>query len=271
MIRDEIARRVGEAVGAGTVAIERAPGDPGLFGPGSASWRVHGDLGVMLVGGVAALLMQMLHPRALAGVWDHSDWRRDAAGRLKRTAAFVGVATFGGTAQVEAAVARVRRIHERVRGTLPDGARYAADEPALLTWVHACEVGMFLAAHRRYRDPWMPPAGRDRYVAEQARLARMLGADGVPEGEEALGRYFRDVRPELRADGRTREVSRLLLAQPAASLLTAPMGAVALRAGVELLPRWAARMHGLALSGPERVGARVGALGMGAVLRWAMR
>lgn len=261
---------MGDALGMGGTAIERPPGDPGLFGPGSASWRVHGDVSSMLVGGIAALLMQMLHPRALAGVWDHSDWRRDAAGRLKRTAAFVGVATYGGTRQVEAAVARVRRIHERVTGTLPDGAPYSADEPALVTWVHACEVDMFLASHLRYRDPWLPGAERDRYLFEQARLARMLGATHPPEDRAALARYFREVRPELRADGRTREVSRLLLSQPSPSLLTAPMGAAAMRAAVDLLPGWARRMHGFRLSLPEQAGARAGALGMGAVLRWAM-
>lgn len=270
MLRKGIAERVGAALGAGEVAIVRPDGDPGLFGPGSASWRVHGDLPSMLVGGVAALLLQMLHPRALAGVWDHSNWRRDAAGRLKRTATFVGVATFGGTAQAEAAVARVRRIHAHVRGTLPDGTPYAADEPALLTWVHACEVEMFLAAHLRYRDPRLPLAEQNRYVAEQARLARLLGAEEVPEARDAMSRYFRRVRPELRADERSREVSRLLLAQPAASLLTAPMGAVTMRAAVDLLPGWARRMHGLRLSLPEQAGARAGAMGMGAVLRWAM-
>lgn len=270
MLRNGIADRVGQALGIGQVAIERAPDDPGLFGPGSASWRVHGDVPSMLVGGVAALLLQTLHPRALAGVWDHSNWRRDAAGRLKRTAAFVGVTTFGGTAQAEAAVARVRRIHERVQGCLPAGEPYSANEPALVTWVHACEVAMFVAAHLRYRDSALPGAEQDRYLAEQARLARMLGAEEPPESRAALARYFREVRPELRADERSHEVSRLILAQPSASLMTAPMGAVTMRAAVDLLPGWASRMHGLRLSLPDRAGARAGAMGMGAVLRWAM-
>lgn len=270
MIKREIARRVAALVGAGEVAIDRPPGDPGLFGPGSASWRVHGDLSVMLVGGVAALLLQTLHPRALAGVWDHSGWRRDPVGRLKRTASFVGVTTYGGTAQAEAAVAQVRRIHRRVCGTLPDGTPYAADEPALLTWVHACEVDMFGAAHRRYREPWLSGAEQDRYLAEQARLARMLGAEDVPEDRAALRRYFLQVRPELRADERTRAVSRLLLAQPSPSLATAPLGQVLLRAGVDLLPGWARRMHELRVPFPGAPALRVGTLGVGSVLRWAM-
>ncbi|PAX08324.1 histidine kinase [Sphingomonas lenta] len=254
-------------LGADDVAF--ADGDHGLFGPGSASWRVHGDFASMLIGGVAALLMQMLHPQALAGVWDHSDWRRDMAGRLRRTARFVGVATYGSSAQVEAAVARVRRIHASVRGVLPDDTPYAADEPALLRWVHACEVDCFLRAHLRYRDPRMTGAEQDRYLAEQARLARMLGAEDVPETRDALARHLRNVRPELRADARTREVSRLMLAQPSPSLLTAPVNGVLLRAGVDLLPPWAKRMHGLKLPPGRAAAVRLGALGLGSVLRWA--
>ena len=270
MIRQQIRKRFAALVGADAVAIERPRGDPGLFGPGSASWTVHGDMGVMLTGGIAALLLQMLHPRALAGVWDHSAFRRDMAGRLKRTAQFVGVTTYGGTAQAEAAVARVRRIHAHVKGKLADGTPYAADEPALLTWVHACETAMFLQAHRRYRDPWLAGATADRYLAEQARLARLLGAEQVPETRATLAGYFRNIRPELRADERTRTVSRLMLAQPSPSLLAAPLGGVMLRAGVDLLPGWAKRMHELRVPFPGTPAVRAGALGVGTVLRWAM-
>lgn len=269
-VRREIARRVQSLVGADGLSLDRPDGDHGLFGPGSASWVVHGDVSVMLIGGVSALLMQMLHPGALAGVWDHSDFRRDMTGRLRRTAQFVGVATYGSTSQAEAAIARVRRIHAHVRGTLPDGAPYAADDPALLTWVHAAEVDAFLRAHLRYRDPWFPASEQDRYLAEQARLARMLGAEEVPESRAELAAYFRRVRPELRADGRTRTVSRLMLAHPSPSLATAPFNNVLLRAGVDLLPAWARRMHGLRLPFPGAPAIRAGALGVGSVLRWAM-
>lgn len=270
-VRHDIARRVEALIGADDVDLTRPPGDPGLFGPGSASWTVHADFSVMLIGGISALLMQMLHPAALAGVWDHSGFRRDMAGRLKRTARFVGVATFGGTAQVEAAVARVRRVHAHVRGVLPDGTPYSANDPALLTWVHAAEVDAFLRAHLRYRDPRFPAAAQDRYLAEQARLARMLGAEDVPESRDALARYFRDMRPALRADERSREVSRLMLAQPSPDLMTAPFNRVMLRAGVDLLPAWARRMHGLDQSPPRSAAVRAGALGVGAMLRWALR
>ncbi|WP_375427916.1 oxygenase MpaB family protein [uncultured Sphingomonas sp.] len=269
-VKQGIARRVEALLGSGEVDLARADGDVGLFGPGSASWVVHGDFSSMLIGGVSALLVQMLHPRALAGIWDHSGFRRNMVGRLRRTAQFVGVATYGSTPQVEAAVARVRRVHGSVRGALPDGTPYSADDPALLTWVHVAEVDAFLRAHLRYRDPWFPPERQDAYLAEQARLARMLGAGDVPETRGELQAYFRRVRPELRADERTREVSRLMLAQPSPSLATAPANALMLRAGVDLLPGWARRMHGLRVPFPGAPAVRAGALGVGGVLRWAM-
>lgn len=267
-VRRGIAERVARLVGSGEVSLERPPGDPGLFGPGSASWAVHGDFAAMLIGGVSALLMQMLHPSAMAGVWDHSHFRRDMTGRLKRTAQFVAGTTFGSTETAEALVARVRRVHAGVRGTRADGVAYRADDPALLTWVHAAEVDAFLRAHLRYRDPFFSRG--DEYLAEQARLARMLGAEGVPETRAELRGYFRAVRPQLLADERTRNVSRLMIAQPSPSLATAPFNAVMMRAGVDLLPDWARRMHGLRLPFPGAPAVRAGAVGVGAVLRWAL-
>ncbi|MEM9714223.1 MAG: oxygenase MpaB family protein, partial [Actinomycetota bacterium] len=125
---------------------ERA--DDGWFGPGSATWHVHGDLS-MLVGGVRALLLQTLHPGAMAGVADHSSYREDPLGRLHRTGAFVGATTFGSTAEAEQAVEVVRTVHRRVVGTTPEGVPYSADDPHLLLWVHATEVDSFLRAHVR--------------------------------------------------------------------------------------------------------------------------
>jgi uncharacterized protein (DUF2236 family) len=182
----------------------------------------------------------------------------------------VGGTTYGSTATATALVERVRRIHDRVQGTLPDGTPYSANDPALLTWVHAAEVDAFLRAHQRYKDPFMPPARADRYLAEQARLARMMGAEDVPETRGELIAYFERMRPALRADERTREVSRLMLAQPSPSLATAPFNQVMLQAGVDLLPDWARRMHGLQLPFPGAPAVRAGALGVGAVLRWAL-
>ena len=270
-LKDAIGDRVRGMVGSGELDLTRPDGDPGLFGPDSVTWRVHGDFTSMMIGGICSLLVQMLHPAALAGVWDHSDFRRDMLGRLKRTAQFVTVTTYGSTAAAEAMIARVARVHERVTGTLPDGTPYAASDPALLTWVHAAEVDSFLRAHLRYRDPMMPVARQDAYVAEMARVAEALGACDVPQTRAALSAYLAGMRPALRIDARTREVARLLVRRPSPSLLNAPANALMMRAGVELLPGWAARMHGWSLPGATRPAIRLGALGVGGLMRWALR
>ncbi|WP_188658060.1 oxygenase MpaB family protein [Sphingomonas metalli] len=270
-MRRAIGNRVRGLVGSGELDLSRPPGDPGLFGPGSATWAVHGDFTSMMIGGVASLLVQMLHPAALAGVWDHSNFRRDMTGRLRRTAQFISVTTFGSTEAAERMIGRVRRVHERVTGTLPDGTPYAASDPDLLAWVHAAEVDAFLRAHLRYRDPAMPVARQDAYVAEMAQVAERLGAIDVPRTRAALNAYIEGMRPALRADARTREVAGLLIRQPSPSLLNAPVNAVMMQAGIELMPRWAARLHGFGVPLAQRPAVRLGAHGVGQLLRWALR
>ncbi|USU13711.1 oxygenase MpaB family protein [Sphingomonadaceae bacterium OTU29THOMA1] len=272
-IRETIQGQVHRLVGFGDGAVDltRPPGDDGLFGPGSAAWVVHGDFTAMMAGGVAALLLQMLHPGALAGVWDHSNFRRDMLGRLRRTAQFISGTTYGATATAEALIAKVRTIHDRVAGTLPDGTPYSANDPDLLTWVHVAEVGSFLAAHRRYRDPAFPDAEQDRYLAEYAIVAEKLGATGVPRTRNQIDAYMVRIRPQLRADHRTREVARALLQQQPASLAMAPAQKLLMEGGIDLLPDWAARMHGLERPLVGRPAVRAGMAGIGSVLRWALR
>ena len=272
-LRDTIQTQVHRLVGFGDGAVDltRPPGDDGLFGPGSAAWVVHGDFTAMMTGGVAALLLQMLHPGALAGVWDHSNFRRDMLGRLRRTAQFISGTTYGSTATAETLIAKVRRIHDRVAGTLPDGTPYSANDPDLLTWVHVAEVASFLAAYRRYRDPAFPTAEQDRYLGEYAVVAEKLGATGVPRTRAALDAYLSAIRPQLRVDHRTREVSRALLRQQPASLAMAPAQTVLMEGGIDLLPDWAARMHGLGRPPIGRPAVRAGVAGIGSVLRWALR
>jgi uncharacterized protein (DUF2236 family) len=267
-LRSTIRTRVRGLVGSGEVDLSRPPGDDGLFGPGSAPWRIHGDFTSMIIGGVSALLLQMLHPRALAGVWDHSDFRRDRHGRLKRTAAFISVTTFGSTAKAEAMIARVRRVHDRVAGTLPDGTPYSANDPELLTFVHVAEVDSFLRAHLRYKDAGLPGAVQDRYLTDYAEVARRLGAEDVPTSRREIAEYYRRIRPELRFDARTRDVAQALLAR-GDEVMAEPMRLMVFAAGRDLLPDWAAAMHGSvpALAAPA---IRSGARGMGRVLRWAL-
>lgn len=159
-------------------AVERRT--DGLFGPKSVAWRVHGDVTTMMVGGIAALLLQMLHPAVLAGVWDHSNFRRDMHGRLRRTARFIAVTTYSGRSEALAAIERVRSVHEHVQGHLPDGTAYSAADPELLTWVHLTETISFLDAWIRYGEPTMSRSDQDRYFAEVAVVAEALGAGAVP-------------------------------------------------------------------------------------------
>lgn len=268
-LRAAIGGRVRALVGSGEMDLSRPPGDDGMFGPGSASWRVHGDFSAMMIGGVSALLLQMLHPLALAGVWDHSDFRRDRLGRLRRTAQFITITTFGSTAAAEKSIARVRAIHARVAGALPDGTPYVADDPRLLTWVHVAEVDSFLRAYLRYREPGLPGAEQDRYLAETASVARKLGATDVPVTRREVADYFAAIRPDLRCDARTRDVADALLA-PGDDAATSSAMALVTQAGIDLLPPWAATMHGRGVPAIGRPMVRTAARGMAGVLRWAL-
>ena len=255
--------------GRGERPVQRS-GDS-LFGPGTVAWRVHGDVTGMMVGGVAALLLQMLHPAVLAGVWDHSNFRADMLGRLRRTARFIAVTTYAGRDEATAAIDRVRTIHHHVHGTLPDGTPYGAGDPHLLAWVHVCEATCFLAAWRRYGEPRMSAPDQDRYFAETATVAERLGADPVPRDRAAAAQLIDKIRPELRADARTREVSRLVLGQRAPNRAVAPLQAMTFQAAIDLLPDWARRMHELPAPGLSRPLVRAGTRGIAETLRWAFR
>ena len=267
-VRQMIAAQVRDAVGAepGTPL----PIGPGLFAPAAVARRVHGDVATMMIGGVAALMMQMLHPEALAGVWDHSNFRKDSAGRLRRTAQFIGGTTYGNQAFADGLIGRVNRIHAAVRGVLPDGTPYFANDPAVLNWVHVAGADAFLRAYVRYREPGMGRDDQDRYFAETAVVARRLGAAAVPETQRGVAVYLRDMRTMLRADERTRDVIGALLAQPAPNAAAAAASKLMIAAGIDLLPGWARDMHRLRSPLLGRPAIRTVALGIGGVLHWAM-
>ena len=241
----------------------------GLFGPNAVAWRVHGDVTAMMVGGVAGLLMQMLHPAVLAGVWDHSKFRDDMQGRLRRTARFIALTTYGSRDEAEAIIARVRRIHSHVHGTLQDGRPYAANDPAMLAWVHATETTTFLDGWRRYGEPGMRAADQDRYFAEMAQVGTALGADPVPRTRAEAQRFIQSMRPQLLYDARTREVARLVLHRRAPQPLAEPLQALTMRAGVDLLPEWARRMHALPNPPLGRPLLRASTFGIAKTLQWA--
>ena len=219
--------------------------DPGLFGPASVAWRVHGESS-MLIGGLRALLLQTLHPLAMAGVADHSDYRHDPWGRLHRTGRYIGATTYGNTATAEQLIATVAAIHRRVEGTAPDGRHYTATDPHLLAWVHITEVDSFLTAYDRYGSGRLTDAERDRYVAEMAETGRRLGADPVPTTRQELTDALNGYRPECRYGGQARSAVRFLLAPPVPLALRGPYGVIG-AAAVGLLPTWARRMMYLPL------------------------
>lgn len=253
------------------VDMEQPRGDPGLFGPQSVCWKVHSDFTSMLIGGISALMIQMLHPLALAGVWEHSNYRQDMLGRLRRTGQFIAGTTFASRADAERLIARVRAIHDRVSGIAPDGRPYAANDPHLLTWVHVAEVYSFLQSHLRYRNPHLSGAEQDRYYAEIALVGELLGARDIPRSRQQVAEYFQVMMPELCCDWRCREVMDTLLDAPAPSTLTRPFSRLMLQAGMELLPDWACQLLGIRLTAPRRQLIRGAVRHSAPVLRWAVR
>ncbi len=206
--------------------------------------RVHGDSS-MFIGGIRALLLQSLHPLAMAAVAGHSGYRGDPWGRLQRTSYFLAVTTFGRASDAQQAIGRVRAIHQRVTGTAPDGRPYAASDPHLLTWVHIAEADSFLRAHDRFGAEPLDQAGRDGYVADLARIGDGLGVPDPPRTEAELAARIARYRAELAGTPQARQAARfLLLSPPLPAIARAPYGVLA-AAAVSLLPAWARRPLGL--------------------------
>ncbi|MCC6435806.1 MAG: DUF2236 domain-containing protein [Acidimicrobiales bacterium] len=219
--------------------FHRTPEDPGLFDPDSVIWRVHANRSG-LIGGLRALLLQTMHPLAMAGVHQHSDYRHDPWGRLRRTGAYIAVTTYGSTSAAEAIIERVRRIHDTVEGTATDGRTYRANDPHLLAWVHATEVDSFLRAYQRYGGGDLTPADEDRYVAEMAEVAERLGVIDAPRRRDQLRAQLHGYRPELQATGEARQAVRFLLWPPLPAYLRPAYGLLA-AAAVGLLPGFVRR------------------------------
>lgn len=253
------------------IDFEHPPGEPGLFGPQSAIWQVHGDFTSMLCGGISALLLQMLHPLALAGVWDHSTFRDDIFGRLRRTSQFISATTFATQADAERLIAKVKAIHERVNGVDLDGTPYAASDPDLLTWVHVAECSAFMASHLRYRRIVTSPARQAQYFIESASIAERLGARNVPKTPDAVAHYLENMRPHLRCDARVQEVARILMTTKLPGRLAQPVGTIMFKAGVDLLPRWAQEMLGLTQNPVEQRLVRGSVHAIAGVLRRSVR
>jgi uncharacterized protein (DUF2236 family) len=249
--------------------IHLTPG-PRWFDPASPIGRVHGDA-AMFIGGIRAILLQTLHPAAMTAVAEHSGYRGDMWGRLARTSRFIAVTTFGTADDAQAAVDAVRAIHDRIAGTLPDGTPYAASDPHLLLWVHVAEVDSFLRAHQAYGRRPLDQAGRDRYVAQTAEVARKLGVPDPPLTERDLKAVLAAFRPELGATDHARDAVAYLLWHPELPLALRPAYGALMAAAIGLMPRWTRRPLRLP-STPITDATVVRALGTAATrtIRWAM-
>jgi uncharacterized protein (DUF2236 family) len=248
LIKQLIIQQVRSIVNSGKSPTEflYPPGDPGLFGPDSVAWKVHGDFMSMMIGGISSLILQALHPLALAGVWDHSSFREDLKGRLGRTAFFIAATTYGNTEMATRAITRVKKIHDSLGGFHPDGRSYRVSDPRLLYWVHLTEAYSFLNAHRIYVNQTISESDQNQYFAEMSKISEDLGciimdqygndqfARTVSSVNQAIESYF----PELEYSDRSKWVVDLLENLPA-DPKTYVLNRLIIKAGFYNLPDWA--------------------------------
>lgn len=246
------------------------PSDEAYFPKDTPIRMVHADVVSMMVGGMAALLLQMLHPHALRGVLDFSNFREDMHGRLRRTARFIAVTTYGHRDDADAAIDRVNRIHRQVKGALPDGTPYSATNPRTLAWVHVTEATQFLEAWLTHVRPNMPLVEQDEYYRQFALIARKLGADPVPETKAEADAIFREMRGELKTGPEAREVAHLITEGRNGGAVGAVQPFLA-QAAIGQLPPFARTMLGLDNPGLAMVPSRLVTRSLGGTLRWAFK
>lgn len=269
-----VQRKLGETLRdrvAGSDAGERGPqiwGKPGerWFAPGDPIWRVHEDA-AMFPGGVAALLLQSLHPLAMAGVAGHSGYKGDPWGRLQRTSNYIAMTTYATIPDATAVIEHVRAVHERVRGKDDRGRPYRASDPHLLAWIHAAEISSFLAAYQAFGPARLSEADADTYVAQTAVPARLLGVLDPPTSVAALDAVLAAYRPELELAPAAAETVDFLLRTPPLPGLAKPGYWMLAAGGIGVLPPWARALLGTRL--PEPLGRALGTVGT-ATVRWGL-
>lgn len=266
-LRDRVA---GEDNAAKAAVIWDKPGER-WFTQSDPIWRVHADAS-MFVAGIRALLLQSLHPLAMAGVAGHSGYKGDPWGRLQRTSAFLATTTFGTIEDAEAIIARVRGIHSRVRGKAPDGRPYAATDSHLLKWVHIAETDSFLRTHQQYAVTPLAPAETDQYVAQSCVVATRLGVIDPPTTVAGLDAAIESYRPELEGTPAARDAARFLLLHPPLPWSARPGYGALAGAAVALLPLWARQPLALPyLPLSERAIALPVGGAATSVIRWALK
>jgi uncharacterized protein (DUF2236 family) len=218
-------------------AFKTPLGDPGLFGPQSVVWKVHADFSAMMVGGLSSLMIQALHPRALAAVWDHSNFREQLKARLGRTALFVASTTYGGVELASKSIERVNAIHAKIEGLDQQGKPYKANEPDLLRWVHLIETVSFLNAYQHLTLRPLSASDCNRYVVEMNKVGQMLGATNLPTTLQDLQIAIAQYESELVFDNRTRETIQSI-ENYAVGLTEKPFFALILKSSFDIVPHW---------------------------------
>ena len=266
-LRDRVA---GQDNAAKAAVIWDKPGER-WFTESDPIWRVHADAS-MFVAGIRALLLQSLHPLAMAGVAGHSGYKGDPWGRLQRTSTFLATTTFGTVEDAEALIQRVRGIHLQVRGRAPDGRPYAASDPHLLRWVHVAEADSFLRTHQRYAVTPLTAGEADRYVAQSCAVATRLGVIDPPTTVAELDAAMESYRPELEGTAQARDAARFLLLHPPLPWRARPGYGALAGAGVALLPPWARRQLALPRLplADEAIALPLGGAAT-SVIRWALQ
>ncbi len=223
-------------------------GDLGLAGgPGSISWEINGDLASVTAAGMAAIIMEVLHPSVMAGVFTQSSYDTQPLRRAQNTLGYVLRTTFGNTAAATAVIERVKRVHERIGGVRPDGVAYRALDPELIAWVHTCIPWAIMEAFHRYRRP-LTTAERNQYLAEQAPIGRMGGAEWVPETMAQLEDYAERMRPLMSMNEQTRSFIGFLVGDSDGEFRGTPRqqleARLGLAASMTLMPKWARHLTG---------------------------
>ncbi|MBU3623863.1 oxygenase MpaB family protein [Polynucleobacter sp. AP-Latsch-80-C2] len=240
MLDELIRKTIREMVGGGgpPVAFLVPKGDRGLFGPESVAWKVHADFISMMIGGISSLILQALHPQALAGVWDHSSFREDLKGRLGRTAFFIAATTYGSVEMANKIIEKVNLIHTKITGFDEFGKAYSATDPHLLSWVHLTETRSFMSAYEDYRKESLSPQDKDQYFLEMSSIGKRMGAEDLPITYAGTNDAIESYIPELYFGERARSILALLENFPS-NLAAKPFIKLISRAGILNLPNWA--------------------------------
>lgn len=213
-------------------------GDKGLFGPDSVAWRVHADFTAMMVGGLSSLMVQALHPRALAAVWDHSDFRTKLKDRLGRTAYFVAATTYGGKSLALSAIGRVNTIHANIKGTDLQGHPYVANEPSLIRWVHLVEVTSFVNAYQHLSKHPLSQVECDQYIQEMTQIGHLLGAVDLPATWQSTQDALAEFRSVICFDDRAKVILGVVENYPV-DFLDKPFMHLLFHAALDVMPAWA--------------------------------